>query len=343
MSAQAQHQAGGSPHAGPSFARTIWMDYGMLVILVILVIGCSIGVENFATGRNMKSLALAVSMTGMVACTMMFCLASANFDMSCGAVIACSGVVVAQVINKTSASYGAWSVAIGIVAALGVGLLVGLINGTVIAYIRINALITTLATMQITRGTGYIICDGKAVGISQESFFDLGTGSWPSFADYPSLQPYSIPFPVWITVGCFIIFGILLEKTAYGRNTLAIGGNEEAANLAGIRVSWHKLKIFVVHGMMSAFAGIILASRMTSGQPMTSQGFELDVISSCVLGGVSMAGGIASIWFVFAGVLIMGIVQNAMNLMNTPTFYQYVARGLILLGAVIFDRYKQRR
>lgn len=332
MSAQAQHQSGGSPHAGPSFARTIWMDYGMLVILVILALGCSIGVENFATARNMKSLALAVSMTGMVACTMMFCLASANFDMSCGAVIACSGVVVAQVINKTSASFGAWSVAIGIVAALGVGFLVGLINGTVIAYIRINALITTLATMQITRGTGYIICDGKAVGISQESFFDLGTGAY-----------YEIPIPVWITVACFIIFGILLEKTAYGRNTLAIGGNEEAANLAGIRVSWHKLKIFVVHGMMSAFAGIILASRMTSGQPMTSQGFELDVISSCVLGGVSMAGGIASIWFVFAGVLIMGIVQNAMNLMNTPTFYQYVARGLILLGAVIFDRYKQRR
>lgn len=316
----------------PSMAKTIWMDFGMIVILVILAIACCICVPGFASRFNMKSLALAVSMTGMVACTMMLVLASGNFDMSCGAVIACSGVVAAQVINKTTPSLGGGSVYAGILVALLVGLIVGLINGLTIAYARINALITTLATMQITRGMGYIIGDGRAVGIVQEGFFKLGNNSW-----------LGIPIPVYITAACFIVFGIILEKTAFGRNTLAIGGNEEAANLAGIRVAKHKLKLFVIHGIMAAFAGVVLASRMTSGQPMTSQGFELDVISACVLGGISMAGGIASIWFAVAGVLIMGIVQNSMNLMNVPTFYQYVARGVILLLAVIFDRYKQRR
>ncbi len=315
-----------------SLARKIWGEYGMVVILVILFIVCSGVVDNFLSKANMKALSLAVSMTGMVACTMMLVLASGNFDMSCGAVIACSGMVAAYVTNWFSASMGGGSIYVGILAALIVGLIVGSLNGVVIAYAKINALITTLATMQITRGFGYLIGQGKSIGVVEASFFTLGTGHF-----------LSIPIPVWITIACFIIFGIILEKTAFGRNSLAIGGNQEAANLAGIRVSWHKMKLFMIHGIMSAFAGVVLASRMTSGQPMTSQGFELDVISACVLGGVSMAGGIASIWFVVSGVLIMGIVQNSMNLGNVQTFYQYIVRGSILLIAVIFDRYKQRR
>ena len=315
-----------------SLAKTIWMDHGMLVVAVVMFIFFSFYNENFFTIRNQRALALAVSMTGMVACTMMLVLASGNFDMSCGAVVACTGVVAAVVITRLSPSLGGGSIFVGIAVALLVGLLVGLVNGLTIAYARINALITTLATMQITRGAGYIIGDGRAVGIAQEGFFKLGNNSW-----------IGIPIPVYITVICFIVFGVILQKTAFGRNTLAIGGNEEAANLAGIRVASHKLKLFVIHGVMSAFAGIVLASRMTSGQPTTSQGFELDVISSCVLGGISMAGGIASIWYAFAGVMINGMVQNVMNLENVQTFWQYVARGLILLVAVIFDRYKQRR
>ncbi|MDR3211526.1 MAG: L-arabinose ABC transporter permease AraH [Planctomycetota bacterium] len=316
---------------GNSFARTMWSDFGMVIVLIILFIFCAVFVPRFFSPINMRALALAVSMTGMVACTMMLCLASGNFDMSCGAVIACSGVVCAVMINKAFPYVGNYSIYVGLFFALLVGFLVGLANGLIIAYARINALITTLATMQIARGIGYIICDGKAVGISQENFFYLGTGSW-----------FMVPIPVYITVCCFIIFGIILERTSFGRNTLAIGGNEEAANLAGIRVAYHKLRLFIIHGLMSALAGIVLASRMTSGQPTTSQGFELDVISSCVLGGISMSGGLGSIWYAVSGVLIMGIVQNSMNLMNVPTFYQYVARGLILLMAVIFDRYKQR-
>ncbi len=155
--------------------------------------------------------------------------------------------------------------------------------------------------------------------------------------------PLGIPAPVWTTVICFVVFGWLLHATTFGRNTLAVGGNKEAAFLAGIAAERVKIIIFAMQGLIAALAGIVLASRFTSGQPMSSQGFELEVISACVLGGVSLTGGVGSVGFVVAGVLIMGIVQNAMNLLNVAPFYQYVARGLILLGAVIFDRFKTAR
>ena len=304
----------GAPKSSFSFGR-IWDQYGMLVVFAVLFIACAIFVPNFATFINMKGLGLAISMSGMVACGMLFCLASGDFDLSVASVIACAGVTTAVVINLTESLW------IGVAAGLLLGVLCGLVNGFVIAKLKINALITTLATMQIVRGLAYIISDGKAVGIA----------NW-----------FGLPAPIWLTVACLIIFGLLLNKTTFGRNTLAIGGNEEAARLAGVPVVRTKIIIFVLSGLVSAIAGIILASRMTSGQPMTSIGYELIVISACVLGGVSLKGGIGKISYVVAGILILGTVENAMNLLNISPFAQYVVRGLILLAAVIFDRYKQK-
>jgi L-arabinose transport system permease protein len=136
---------------------------------------------------------------------------------------------------------------------------------------------------------------------------------------------------------------VLLNKTIYGRNTLAIGGNPDAARLAGVAVDRVRIAIFLIQGLVAALAGIILASRMTSGQPNAGEGFELNVISACVLGGVSLMGGRASISGVLVGVLIMGTVQNAMSLMNIDAFYQYLVRGAILLIAVLVDQLKNRR
>jgi L-arabinose transport system permease protein len=297
---------------------------GMLVVLALLFLGCSVFVENFLTWRNMQGLTLAVTTTGMVACTMLFCLASGDFDLSVGSVVACAGVLAAAVMAATG------SIASGILAGLALGAVVGFSNGFVVARLKINALITTLATMQIVRGFGFIISDGKAVGIGLEDFFLLGNS-----------RLFGIPTPVWITAASFAVFGFILNRTVFGRDTLAVGGNAEAAHLAGIPVERIKIVIFTMQGVMAAFAGIVLASRMTSGQPTASFGFELEVISACVLGGVSLTGGIGRMSFVIAGVLIMGIVQNAMNLLNVPTFYQYVARGAILLAAVLFDRWKR--
>jgi L-arabinose transport system permease protein len=306
--------------------KSLWDNAGILVIFILLFFLLSLFVPYFFSWQNMIGLALSVSTVGIIACTMLFCLASGDFDISVEAIVAFSGVLAAVMINVTG------SVTIGILVALLAAGAAGAFNGVVIAKLGINALITTLATMQIMRGLGFIVSNGTAVGIREPGFFGLGNGSF-----------FSIPNPVWITIISFAVFGFLLNRTTFGRNTLAIGGNKEAARLAGIRVDRIKILIFTLQGFMAGLAGIVLASRMTSGQPNTSMGLSLDVIAACVLGGVSLTGGVGTIMGTIVGVLIMGTVQNAMNLMNIPTFYQYVARGVILLLAVLFDQMRQRR
>ena len=306
--------------------RNLWENAGMFVVFVVLFTGVSLFVPDFFTRLNMISLALSVSTVGMVACTMLFCLASGHFDLSVEAIVAFSGVLAAVVIEATG------NVGAGILAGVAAGGVVGLVNGVVVAKFKINALITTLATMQIVRGLGYIVSRGSAVGVRKESFFVLGMSGIEG-----------VPTPVWITVACFAVFGYILARTTFGKNTLAIGGNEQASRLAGIAVDRVKIVIFAVQGLMAGFAGVVLASRMTSGQPNTSQGFALEVIAACVLGGVSLTGGVGTMAGAIVGVLIMGTVQNAMNLLNIAPFYQYVARGVILLLAVLFDQLKQRR
>jgi L-arabinose transport system permease protein len=325
--------------------RILWEQAGMFLVFAVLFVACCIFVENFRSRFNMISLALMVSTTGIVACTMLFCLASGNFDLSVGSVAACCGVVTAVVINRTSrwimaefsleqmTAFGsATAVVAGILVGIAAGGVVGLLNGVIVAKFKINALITTLATMQMARGFAYIVSGGNAVGVREKSFFLLGNSAI-----------LRTPTPIWITAVCFVIFGLMLRKTTLGRNTLAVGGNEEAARLAGIPVDRLKIMIFSAQGLMAGLAGIVLASRMTSGQPMVLEGFELQVISACVLGGVSLTGGVGSMLHVISGVLIMGTVENAMNLETVPTFWQYVVRGGILLGAVLFDHFKQRR
>jgi len=312
--------------APKGFLQNLRDNLSMIAIFALLMLWLGLYVPNFFSWVNMKGLALAVSMVGMVACTMLFCLASGDFDLSVESVVAFSGVLAAVVINETH------SVGLGVLAGIVAGGVVGVVNGVVIAKLRINALITTLASMQIVRGLGFIVSKGSAVGISDDRFFALGLGNF-----------LSVPNPVWVTLLCFIVFGVLLNWTTFGPNTLAIGGNREAARLAGIPVERIKITIFTLQGLMAGFAGVVLASRITSGQPNTSQGFALDVISACVLGGVSLAGGVGTIQGVIIGVLVMGTVQNAMNLLNVPTFYQYVARGIILLAAVLFDQFRRRR
>jgi L-arabinose transport system permease protein len=309
-----------------SVLQNLWDNAGMAVVFVMLFIAVSLFVPNFFSWINMKGLALSVSMVGMVACTMLFCLASGHFDLSVEAVVAFSGVLAVVVVNATG------SVMLGIAVGVLAGGIVGLINGTIIAVYNINALITTLATMQIVRGLGYLVSGGKAVGATNENFYLLGNSAF-----------CNVPTPVWITLICFIVFGILLRHTTFGRYTLSLGGNEQATWLGGVSTARIKIIIFAAQGLMAGFAGVVLASRLTSGQPNTSQGFALEVISACVLGGVSLSGGIGTMTGTIIGVLIMGIVQNAMNLMSIDPFYQYIARGVILLCAVLFDEAKQRR
>ena len=300
-------------------------DYSLVVIFIVVFITMSLSVEHFFSIENMLGLALSISQIGMVACTMMFCLASRDVDLSVGSTVAFAGVLCAMVLNATGNTF------IAIVAAMFAGAVIGFVNGAVIAYLRINALIATLATMEVIRGLGFIVSHGQAVGVSSDTFIALG-----------GLAMFGISLPIWVTLACFVVFGVLLNQTMYGRNTLAIGGNPEASRLAGINVEGTRVWIFVIQGAVAALAGVILASRITSGQPNAADGFELNVISACVLGGVSLLGGRATISGVVIGVLIMGTVENVMNLMNIDAFYQYLVRGAILLAAVLLDQLKNR-
>jgi len=315
--------------APPTQRKPLWSqqltEYSLVLIFIVMFATVSLTVDHFFSIENMLGLALSVSQIGMVACTMMFCLASRDFDLSVGSTIAFAGVLCAMVLNATNNTF------IAIIAAVAAGAAIGFVNGAVIAYLRINALITTLATMEIVRGLGFIVSHGQAVGVSSDRFIALG-----------GLTLFGVSLPIWVTLVCFVVFGVLLNQTVYGRNTLAIGGNPEASRLAGINVERTRVFIFLIQGAVTALAGVILASRITSGQPNAAEGFELNVISACVLGGVSLLGGRATISGVIIGVLIMGTVENVMNLLDIDAFYQYLVRGAILLAAVLLDQLKNR-
>jgi L-arabinose transport system permease protein len=195
----------------------------------------------------------------------------------------------------------------------------------------------------MVRGIAFVFADGKSIGIADETLLNLANLAFPVFRNEYGGVVFQITLPVWICLGLFAFFGFVLQRTAFGRNTLAIGGNEEAARLAGINVTRIKIAIFTMQGAVAALAGILLAARLGIGDPKTAQGIELSIISACVLGGVSLAGGIGRMSFVIAGVFIMGVVENAMNLLNIDSFYQYIVRGGILLAAVMLDRLKHRR
>jgi L-arabinose transport system permease protein len=303
--------------------KRLLSDSALPLAYALLFIVLSATVENFFSAVNLIGLLLSVAQIGMVACTMMLCLASRDFDLSVGSTIAFSGVLGAIVLDRTGSS------TMAVAAALAAGAAIGTINGLLIAKARINALIATLATMLMVRGAAFIASQGQAVGIADEGFMAFG-----------DTRMLGLPLPVWLTAACFLVFGVLLNHTAFGRNTLAIGGNPEAARLAGVRVDRLRVMIFLLQGLVTAGAGLVLASRITSGQPNAAQGFELDVISACVLGGVSLAGGRATIVGVLVGVLVMGTVENVMNLQGVDAFYQYLVRGVILLAAVLLDQWK---
>ena len=297
---------------------------GPLIALAVLLAILSLVVPDFLGIRNLQGLLLSVTLVGTIAATMMLVLAMREVDLSVGSIVALSGVLAAVTMNATG------SVAVGVLAGLAGGTAVGALNGALVAGFKVNSLIVTLATMEMVRGLAFLASGGESVAIPLQQFYALGSGG-----------VLGIGWPIWSMIASFALFGTVLNRTVFGRNILAIGGNPEAARLAGVPITRVRITVFALQGLVAGLAGIILAARITSGQPNTSVGLELAVISACVLGGVSLSGGVATIAGVIVGVFIMGAAQNALNLLNVPTFYQYVVRGGILLVAVVADRLRQ--
>lgn len=293
----------------------------LLLIVILLCIFLSFNTRVFLTARNVGVLLSVVSMTAVTAYAMTILMIAGEVDLSVGSMQALVGVLVMQVLNNTS------SLPLGLLTALLVGVVVGLINAGASLKLGINSLIVTLAMLSIVRGAGYV-----ATQAAVQNFHKL-----PAFGDIGNGFIGPVPWPVAIMVAVFVALYLLLNRTTFGRYVYVVGGNPQAARLAGIRVNWVKTAAFVLTGVMAALSAVILTSRMNSGQNNAGGGFELQVVGAVLLGGTGLGGGAGSLIGTFLAVLLLAILNNGIILMGINSSWQIAVNGLLIMLAVYLD------
>lgn len=301
----------------------IGQKLGPLAGLFAIVLVVSIMEPDFLTLNNLFNILRQVSINALIAFGMTFVILTGGIDLSVGSILALSSAFVAGLMTDGT------SALIAVLAGLIVGAVIGALNGMVISLGKVAPFIATLATMTIFRGLTLVYSDGKPItGLSQGGWFELfGRGYFWIF-----------PVPVLTMLIAFAVLYFILKKTTFGRYTYAIGGNEEAAKLMGIQVNKVKIMIYSLSGLMAALAGIILTSRLNSAQPTAGTSYELDAIAAVVLGGTSLSGGRGWIVGTLIGALIIGTLNNGLNLLGVSSFFQLVVKGLVILFAVLADR-----
>ncbi|MBC7960631.1 MAG: ABC transporter permease [Vallitaleaceae bacterium] len=301
---------------------------GLFIALIAISVLFSSLSPYFFTYKNLINILIAASLVGLVAIGESYLVIAGYVDLSAGSVAAFSGVLTSILLLN------GYNTATTLLIVIVCGALIGVINASMVNYLRLESFIATLATMSIFRGFAYILCEGKPVFISNRTFLKIGVD-----------RIFGVPIPIIILLIAFIIFGIVLKNTTFGRNIYIIGGNKTAARLAGINPRKVTLIAFMINASLAALGGAILASRMTSGQPAASVGLEFDAITAAVLGGIAFSGGVGTIFGTFLGVLILQGFNNGLLIMNVPSFWQQVARGLLLIAALMFDyiRTKNRK
>lgn len=294
-----------------------------IVGLTLLVVVITIMNQQFLSPDNLLNLLRQVSINGLIAFGMTFVILTGGIDLSVGSILAFSSAMTALII--TSGIDPMFAMLLGCL----VGLLAGAINGLLVTAGGMAPFIATLATMTIYRGATLVVTEGNPItGLGDSLMFQLfGKGYF-----------FGIPVPAVTMIITFVILYIILNKTVFGRETYAIGGNETAAALSGIKVNRRKIMIYALSGLMSALAGIILASRLDSAQPTAGETYELDAIAAVVLGGTSLMGGKGRIVGTLIGVLIIGVLNNGLNLVGVSSFYQQIIKGLVIVVAVLIDR-----
>jgi len=300
--------------------------YGIYFALFILVIFFSIMDSNFLTTGNMTNLFRQISINGIISIGMTFVIITGGIDLSVGSVLALTSTIAALLL-VTGIPF-----IIVLPVVLMTGILLGMTNGFLIAKLKLQPFIVTLATMTIFRGLTYVLTDGKPIS-------DLTDSAFFSFIGRGDL--FGIPVPVIIFILVFVSAYIILNKSVFGRNIYAIGGNEKAARLSGVSVNKIKMSVYVIAGFLATLAGIILLSRLNSAQPNLGVGYELDAIAAVVIGGTSLSGGRGKITGTLIGILIIGIISNGLNILGVPGFYQEIIKGLIILSAVLLDRFNK--
>lgn len=310
-----------------SFKNFITQNIGILIALLLISVILTFASPVFLTQENMLSVLRQVSTNMCLALGMTLIIILGGIDLSVGSIVAMAGTLTVGFISIGE---------MGIIPAIFLGLLIGTLcgaaNGVAIAYTGIPPFIVTLAMMMIARGVGYIYSGGQSIRIFDESFTRIGTG-------YLGM----IPYPVIYMFVFIVIMLVLVNRTRLGTYIYALGGNREAARLSGIAIKRVEIIVYTIAGFLAAFAGIVLAARMYSGQPSVAQGYEMDAIAACVLGGISMSGGIGRISGTILGVIVIGIINNGLNLLGVNSFWQLVAKGVIIFLAVYVDMLKRKR
>lgn len=303
-------------------------NLGILIGFVCICILMTFLSPVFLTSRNILNVLQAASTNLYLACGMTLVIVLGGIDLSVGSIIAMSGVI-----TSISVAWGHVPLFLAILLGIGSGLAVGVFNGFVAAKTTIPSFIITLATMNIARGIAYVSTNGQPVSVMSPSFTFVGAGSLFG----------AVPMPVVYMVIVFAAAEIILNRTKFGRYVYAIGGNKEAAKFSGVKTGFVTFLTFAFSGLLAGVAGVVLSSRMFSGQPTSGNGAEMDAIAAVVLGGTSMSGGIGKLGGTLIGVLVIGVLNNALNLLNVNSFWQYIVKGIVILIAVYMDFIKRQK
>jgi len=301
--------------------------YGLVIAFAAICAALSIRSPAFLTPQNAINVLRQISINAILAVGVTYVILTGGIDLSLGSVVALTGVLAA-----TFAHPDTYPLAVPIAVGILGGVVIGVLNGLIITRFRVAPFIATLGMMTIARGGALILSGGRPVSNLSASFNFVGNGS-----------VLRIPIPILILAGVFLVSQSILRRTTFGRYIYAVGGNEEAARASGINTHRIKTASYAICAGLAGLAGIVQASRITTGQPNAGISYELDAIAAVVIGGTSLSGGIGSVTGTLLGALLIGTLNNGLDLLNVSSYYQQVVKGLIIIGAVILDRRKRLR
>ena len=324
MSTKTMSKTTEAPKKKPLISKEWLIDQKSLIALIFLIVIVSFLNPNFFTVDNILNILRQTSVNAIIAVGMTLVILTAGIDLSVGSVLALCGAFAASMIGMEI------PVMVAVPAALLAGAALGAISGVIIAQGQVQAFIATLVTMTLLRGVTMVYTDGRPISTG---FTDTAD----AFAWFGTGYAMGVPVPVWIMVVVFASVWYLLNHTRFGRYVYALGGNESATRLSGIDVDKVKIGVYAICGLLAAVAGIIVASRLSSAQPTAGMGYELDAIAAVVLGGTSLAGGRGRIMGTLIGALIIGFLNNALNLLDVSSYYQMIAKAVVILLAVLVD------
>jgi ribose/xylose/arabinose/galactoside ABC-type transport system permease subunit len=317
---------------GNSWRRVDFSEIAIVLVFAVIVIYLSVTTSAFLSASNIMSILVATSLIAVVACGQTFVIITGGIDLSSGSVVALAGVITGLVLHVPGMPIPA-AIAIGIL----VGLACGLFNGLSVTYLNMSPFIVTLAAMSMARGLAFIIPNGQTVFGFDDAFDAIGGGLWT----LPGIGP--LPVAGVISLACLAVGAFVLRKTVFGSEVYSVGGNREAALMAGIPVRRTLIIVYMIAGALAGLGGVILTGRLDSAQPNAANGLELNAIAAVVIGGASLFGGRGSMLGTILGVLLIGVINNGLTLNNVEPFWVQFIQGAVIFLAVLFDSLNQRR